>query len=185
MSGIDWSKAPEGATHYLAESDTDHECWLKLEGNVWFYMRPMQSDWRIATIDEDSRKTMTPRPSSPAWSGPQDGLPPAGVECLACWTSKTREYHKARIVAHDGGEVIYRWLDGPDAGLVRADDGHDFEMGRVKAFLPIRTPEQIAADEREAAIEELRKLLSSVACDDYQAAVAMIDAGYRKQEQPK
>lgn len=33
---IDWSKAPEGATHYNTETRRFHR-WMKLEGDVWFF----------------------------------------------------------------------------------------------------------------------------------------------------
>jgi len=40
--------------------------------------------------------------------------------------------------------------------------------------------DEAAAEDRQKGIEELRSLLSKVACDDYHAAVAIYDAGYRK-----
>ena len=164
MSGIDWSKSQPSDTHY----DTENRLFVNFDA---------MHDWN---------RKLVARPS-PAWSG--EGNPPVGIECLSCWTSGSREYHKAKIIAYDGGDVIYRWVDGPGVGLVRADDGNDFEMGEVKAFLPICTPEQIAEAEaeREAAVAAMLEL------DPYQpnTTLGMMsradfcrtlhDAGYRKQ----
>jgi hypothetical protein len=53
-------------------------------------------------------------------------------------------------------------------------------QGTADAFRPIRTPEQIAAEEREIRISEIRSVLSVVdPCGD--PAIALEAAGYRKQ----
>ena len=102
---IDWSKAPEGATHWQPENSRLMAAWIKVsQGKYWFRM-PYMDNWVV-------------------YSGPVVHL----------------------------GELIAKPL--------------------------------YAADQREKDIEELRVLLSKIACDDYHAAVAMIDAGYRKQEAP-
>jgi hypothetical protein len=117
------------------------------------------------------------------WTG--EGLPPVGTVCeMSLFASNKWELclpvhyleqpadHSDQVVVYQdslGGEVCYI-LDPPCSGSIQ--------------FRPIRTPEQIAAEEREAEIEVLRVLLSKVACDDYHAAVAVFEAGYRKQVTP-
>lgn len=109
------------------------------------------------------------------WDG--QGLPPVGTVCeVDIW----EEWPRCEIIAH------FQQRCGVVAAFtVEVVDGaKSLDAYGAEFFRPIRTAEQIAAEEREAAIEELRKLLSRVACDDYHAAVAMIDAGYRKQVAP-
>lgn len=108
------------------------------------------------------------------WDGV--GLPPVGTECEINHTKMG--WVRCEIIARkhmsDGGKThAIAWIDG---------DTLDQSQGI--RFRPIRTAEQIAAEERYAEIESLRVLLSKVACDDYHAAVAVFDAGYRKQVQP-
>lgn len=100
------------------------------------------------------------------WTG--EGLPPVGTVCE--WHPNVHGWVEVTILGHDGDDTWYR---------VKGED-HTQTCRNMAFFRPIRTPEQIAAEKREADIEELRVLLSNVACDDYQAAVAMIDAGYHK-----
>ena len=40
---IDWSKAPEGATHYLPDSPEDYECWVK---DGYSMLVGKQTTWR-------------------------------------------------------------------------------------------------------------------------------------------
>ena len=74
MSGIDWSKAPEGATHYR-------------EGVATFYKQTDRAyewsagRWQLIANDLNEFRwsdQLIARPS-PAWSG--EVLPPAGTEC--------------------------------------------------------------------------------------------------------
>ena len=182
MSEIDWSKAPEGATHHMAESITDYECWLKKQGAKWLYMRMNGQAWMKAVIDDDSLRTITERPS-PAWSG--EGLPPAGVECLARFSMAAAGidrisaemkispvwYGKKHVVYLHDGEEYTAFLDGAQ-------------------FRPIRTPEQIAKDERAAAFhaaicdveEKVSKWNTTIDCSAAIKATVdiMIAMGYRK-----
>jgi hypothetical protein len=53
-------------------------------------------------------------------------------------------------------------------------------------FRPIRTPEQIAAEEREKAIDAMNKLVGDIEKIPTwrDALAALYDAGYRKTEAP-
>lgn len=46
----------------------------------------------------------------PEWDG--EGLPPVGCECEALYDSGRGEWFLAKILAHDNGAVIGRWLEG-------------------------------------------------------------------------
>ena len=168
MEKIDWSKAPEGATHHMAESSTDYECWLKKQGAKWLYMRMNGKAWMKAVIDDDSLRTITERPS-PAWSG--EGLPPVGVVCechLPGELTNNYSWVEAKVI----------WHNGPtECAVVRSTS----RLAWCDEFRPIRTPEQIAADEREAAIEHMIRTYLDGAKDHRGGIRALYDAGYRKQ----
>lgn len=105
------------------------------------------------------------------WTG--EGLPPVGTVCEVLNNEVSGpEWERCTILYSGKFRIMY-------------DSESCYErVGFIDnlKFRQIRRPDQIAAEKREADIEELRMLLSKVACDDYHAAVAMIDAGYRKQD---
>lgn len=107
--------------------------------------------------------------SKVAWTG--EGLPPVGTVCEVLNNELSGpEWERCTILYSGKFRIMY-------------DSESCYErVGFIDnlKFRQIRTPDQIAAEKREADIEELRMLLSKVACDDYHAAVAMIDAGYHK-----
>ena len=110
------------------------------------------------------------------WDG--EGLPPAGTACDIRQTTLPNEWASATVLFVGDRRVFYRTADGD-------------EMSRPINFLlfrKIRTPEQIAADEREHGIRnactDISKALSELHEAEEPTAVAiieaMIDAGYRK-----
>ena len=141
---IDWSKAPEGATHYVVGSIHPFE---KRVGDDWFYY--VGGAWARIYRKGDDRITssalaVVPRRTTPSWSG--EGLPPAGVVCEMHYCG---EWEKTEILCIGVKHVFIRQI---------AVTGEAFECSlnlSACQFRPIRTPEQIAADEREAAIKEM------------------------------
>ncbi len=139
---IDWSKAPEGATHWCDESDTDYACWLRRsEDGSWHAMLPSHSAWHVAIVDDDTMRTTTPRPA--AWNG--EGLPPAGTVCEV--EDADGNWHECTVLAHFRTDAVF--IPDPDYPY-GVYDGLPAER-----FRPIRTPEQIAAEEREKAIDSM------------------------------
>lgn len=129
--------------------------------------------------------------SSPAWVGV--GLPPIGidVEVLSEYSHPRFDRfigQQVHIVAHDvinGDPVaVFRMpIDGDDAE-------QDYHAMVAKSFRPIRTPEQIAADERERQVKSMLDfdLLNPKAdigvgmLSRKEFCEALYDAGYRKFE---
>lgn len=119
----------------------------------------------------------------PAWVG--IGLPPVGidVEMFAGYSNPRFDRfigQQVHIVAHDvinGDPVaVFRTpIDGDDT----EQDYHAMVAG---SFRPIRTPEQIAEEEREAEIIEIEQIAISGENSGKTWASAIYDAGYRKQE---
>ncbi|HCU2081765.1 TPA: hypothetical protein OUI22_000382 [Pseudomonas aeruginosa] len=173
---IDWSKAPEGATHWEPRGPYFGEGWMKKEGNEWFYWGEGTNKWfkgkLSCNVSAEREATFEARPQE-AWDG--QCLPPVGITCES-WRSGVRRIVK--ILGH-GDEYIF----------VREDDGREIllSIGDGREFRPIRTPEQIAAEERRKSILHLANLLidSRGQCNEYSQAEAIFDAGYRRQEEGK
>ena len=174
MNEIDWSHAPEGATHY------NHTCfdWYKVTqiGAVFFWNGRA---WEPARFWDDSKHDCIQRPTTPSWSG--EGLPPVGVECEALWTSATGEYVRVVVVGydHDQSYAVYRILAGVRAGEYESSRQVDVEGH--PCFRLTRTPEQSAEDEREAAIDAMLAATPAPGSDiSLRVCEQLYDAGYRK-----
>lgn len=103
------------------------------------------------------------------WNG--EGLPPVGTVCE--YHSKDNEWMVCEVVAHRNNAAVV--LDAHDqAELVTRQD-----------FRPIRTQEQITAQEREQVLDDIYRIIRTVDRPGNKAdmAEALYDAGYRKQEQ--
>lgn len=176
MSQIDWSKAPEGATHYMPEGTAWTEgFWKKDEGN-YFYSN---GEWKFSHADPFRTDRLVARHSE--WSG--DGLPPVGTVCELLWCSTSGRYVGVIILAHDEAGAVYRFTDGEKKGDYGSE--HQGMIGEFCNFRPIRTPEQIAAEEREHAVQKMMDdttVLSGIHHNRRLLCAELYDAGYRKQE---
>ena len=172
---IDWSKAPEGATHYhpmtcqVGGGVSDHWfkpgffCVVGFESNGWVPdISPLQDrSGYIAKLED--------------WKG--EGLPPVGTVCEAQdWVNgDTPSWRQTKVIAHHLGFAVE----------TSSADGDDVEVGVCAAgdFRPIRTPEQIKAEERET---ELNRMVATVSMLDKgwarKVCAGLYDAGYRKFE---
>ena len=184
---IDWSQAPEGATHYVpAPNDLHHPIWLKMDGKTVLNAGYIGHDHWAHTYTRGSQpctdlSNAIARPTTPSWSG--EGLPPVGVVCEVDWCE---EWHKCEVIAH------FQQRCGMVAAFtVEISDGaKSLDAFGAGSFRPIRTTEQISADEREAAIEracaDIEKRIEGFNVQlSYSLAIratieAMIDKGYRK-----
>lgn len=166
MNDIDWSKAPEGATHY------NHTCfdWYKVTqiGAVFFWDGRA---WAPARFWDDRKHDCIQRPTTPSWSG--EGLPPVGVVCEAKW-GRTG-WARCVVFAHKPN------ANGGTDVLVDVDGDWTF-FDKPSMFRPIRTPEQIAADAREQALQAACDVVGCQVGSMYGVEVVkkLIDAGYRK-----
>lgn len=120
------------------------------------------------------------------WDGV--GLPPVGTVCefkipeefdqASPWRSELRSGHVVEIVHHyDTGIskcAVFKF---------KVDFGHLVEQATADCFRPVRTPEQIAAEEREA---EVNRMVATVSMLDKgwarKVCYALYDNNYRKQE---
>ncbi|HFQ8088838.1 TPA: hypothetical protein ACHS7S_005711 [Pseudomonas aeruginosa] len=122
-----------------------------------------------------------------SWDG--QGLPPVGTVCIVephntMWGFSSTSGYERKILAYYGE---YVWLGHAETPL---------ETTRIDKvdFRPLRTPEQIAADGRKKAIQQMQadanvsfgagELMTPKEYVEM-AIVALYDAGYRRQEEGK
>lgn len=165
---IDWSKAPEGFSVWIQDLEPD----LGSDLSGWHrelsdrYVGHEGGHW----LKENEGEYFTAHHRPEKWSG--EGLPPVGTVCEG-QVRGYGEWQKFTVLAHHNGHV---WVAG--------DDGkHCMTVPPHGKFRPIRTPEQIAAEEREKVIAEML-----AACPYPGSPVSRSDcehlykAGYRKVE---
>lgn len=174
---IDWSKAPAGydlaySTGPFWDGDDRHKGQIKF-ARLNSYCLPQTSTGEVLQENERSWVVVGRLTTTPSWSG--EGLPPVGVVCEV--RNAPGGWGKATIKYQGKGIIVWLWdrQDGNTDQIEFASCPDRLE------FRPIRTPEQIAADEREAAINELHTDL--VPAPRHVVAIiydAMTRLGYRK-----
>ncbi len=178
---IDWTKAPEGATHWEPRSDKYREAWMKNAADKWFFWGSRREAWiEESGISAEREAKFEARPQE-SWNG--QGLPPVGTLCE--WHGPNSDgpdgwvYTESNVVAYtDDGLFICMQKPGCWPVVQRIDNCE---------FRPLRTPEQIAAEEREKAINQM---ISDAGYVDpkigtFVAMRNLYDAGYRRQEEGK
>lgn len=176
---IDWSTAPDGATHWEPKGTEFGEGWMKKVGNEWSYWlegsEVWAGVWADCFVSAEREATFEARPQEP-WSG--QGLPPVGTLCE--WHGPNSDgpdgwvYTESNVVAYtDDGLFICMQKPGCWPVVQRLDNCE---------FRPLRTPEQIAAEERAKAIEEMCFAVETLTVKQ---AKALYEAGYRRQEEGK
>ena len=199
---IDWSKAPEGATHWDKGINNRVAGWMKLEDGVWYWWPAANAfscpkKWH-ASLNQHMIQTegFVERPAP--WTG--EGPPPVGTVCeWAGCTFAPEDPKEPDLHIGDHVTIIAHFKDGefdlaaftfnpqthnPDRGTAWVN------QGAHGCFRPIRTPEQIAAEERKKAHEELMHHIAGYmgrdnphSADDGLAKY-LLDHDYRKQPTP-
>lgn len=171
---IDWNSAPEWCVaHALFAFNSDiSEVWVG------------EDKWQRLTQDKSfpygggggdahhnpTRKQFKYETPRPKWV--EGELPPVGTVCE--WCPNQDGWVQVEILGHDGEETWFR----------RAGQSISETCLRMAFFRPIRTPEQIAAEEREKAIDEMLKDFGKFFANPMTSARTIYDAGYRKQVKP-
>ncbi|HBN8363697.1 TPA: hypothetical protein NH827_003875 [Pseudomonas aeruginosa] len=173
---IDWSKAPEGATHWEPKGTEFGEGWMKKVGNEWSYWlegsEVWAGVWADCFVSAEREATFEARPQE-TWDG--KGLPPVGL--MVEWKAGLdHDWQRVTVLAYANGDAWFQPEDGPS-----------FIVGNPANFRRIRTPEQIAAEERSKECDRIFVILSSVEREGNRSdmAEALYDAGYRRQEEGK
>ena len=163
---IDWSKAPEGATH----KDPDTDCFYKLVKDVWHLIFGDGESVVSASIynGETKPSDLIERPKNQeAWNG--NGKPPIGIECEVrfndVWSiCKTLAYHQVSDTA-----VAVHFLNGSNS------------LFWCATFRPIKTAEQLADEEREDAANKMFQRFGGIGGLTKKQCIWVVSEGYRKQ----
>ena len=167
---IDWSKAPEGATHYCSGTNSFHDGYYKRD-NTCVY-KWCNTLWMAYTNDfqwfEEKCKLI---PNESQW---QNGLPPVGLECEFRGKSVGIKLNFRKITPLFFGKLYFVYLD---------DDGSE-EVGHCISeyeFRPLKTQAEI---DREYLIRILcggHPEIEIKALDDCWGEIAdrVINAGYK------
>lgn len=152
--------APEDATHYAKY------CHYKVIGDTWM-VYISDNEW----VKSDSMyngqikpSDIIARPQPKPWSGPEDGLPPVGIECEVENPLEDGQWCKVKILAWDAECAVFQ------AG---ADYPYVYDGQGLEGFRPLRTPEQL----RENAI---REFMDVVGIDCRVTASRAVDAGFKR-----
>lgn len=193
MSEIDWSKAPEGATHYASSQGSWDAAWYILESENLASMLDdgIDTEWGWRPIDSEDRSELLPRlipRHAPQWSG--TGLPPVGtfVEMVNDKDYTVSDYGKQFIGEPCVVMAAFINSQGYDMVAVEKDDGACCCF-RADMCRPILTEAQIAAEERGKELEAMEEVAArawrSVNPGEDMISVivsALHKDGYRKKE---
>ncbi|MFU5560248.1 hypothetical protein ACM7V5_04775 [Pseudomonas aeruginosa] len=170
---IDWTKAPEGANKAGFTGPNNYLQFYRIPGRFGDYDYWSENNGWRGTDFPTCANQLFERPAKVEWDG--RGLPPVGVECEyrhMIWP----EYRRCEI----------RYIS--DESLVAYDNGQEqYYRTPDMLFRPLPTPEQIAAEEREKAIDAMLDLdppheSGFGMTSRRQFCEVLFDAGYRRQE---
>ncbi|HGT2710327.1 TPA: hypothetical protein ACM2VU_004268 [Pseudomonas aeruginosa] len=165
---IDWSCAPAEATHYCIGDDLNP--WRKIVGTTVYALN--RKKWVMwSSFNEGYMPAYYAPIPLETWDG--QGLPPVGTGCEVKNDISDSWDAVDEILAHTV-------IKGTAVAVFKRGD--HIAYSPKSAFRPIRTPEQIAAEEREKAIEEMCFAEETLTVKQ---AKALYEAGYRRQEEGK
>lgn len=178
MSQIDWSKAPEGATHCCRYGYSFHDF---SNGGHKHWLCGQWVDHKSKFEEYDTPGALVARP----WTG--EGLPPAGTVCelserVLLADSYTADWFEAGTQVEIGGHAIFARSTWPVCSICVVGENFTGTISEV-CLRHIRTPEQISAEERAAAIEDMWSTYWQPEATSAKQALGLLwDAGYRKTE---
>ena len=155
------------------QSKVDNEIYFEPQAFGDFYAPERADDYMDALVTrsqwQEARDALL-KADAKEWSG--EGLPPVGVRCERSINPST--WKLTRICGHSADGAYAAFYDGD--GLMGWGDDCKFR--------PIRTPEQIAAEDRSVAISDIINTIGWLNTQPgcHEAAGRLYDAGYRKQE---
>lgn len=172
LKEVDWSKAPDGATHY------NEDCtwpWLKESPASYFVEdKKVWIEYSCTSNHKEHLNNAVKRPQE--WDG--SGVPPVGMVCEYRLNDGAWFTCKITYTLSGTDDCFVAWCEH-----LNSDQFLTFSSRRYKLQLrKIKTPEQIAAEERLQAIVEM---CSDIRDSDFKTVAALYDAGYRKVEVKK
>ena len=194
---IDWSKAPKGATHCTPVGDQPNRrpVFWRVVAGVALECWAMENDFsevrdHFRYSDAGCQAFIPDRAVARPWGYGGEGLPPVGTVCEFAGfnpeetlPTDPRVGDQVTVIAHfKSGSIdvaAFTFYAAPEFKYLQV------AQGAYGCFRPFRTAEQIAAEDRETAIDEMTAL-SPLLDKGWSRKVceALYDADYRKQAQP-
>ena len=165
MINIDWSYAPSGATHFHKGDIMYRPHWRK--SGFYCDLGLEAFGWIKDTYPSPISECIERPKKQEVWHG--EGLPPVGTVC---------DMHIDDFGWITGTVVVHIDLDEPTAV---AHNGEEVFHGNASDFRPIKTAEQMAEEERNATIQDIRDIANGALDRGITGAEAIYLAGYRKQ----
>lgn len=184
MSKVDWSLAPEGATHY--RPDAKNVFWYKERGGDFMYFEDSSGQWCYSSASDRVVRSFIERQSVKPWSGPEDGLPPSSLcsvgKMVQVMSLPTHHHEDVSIYLSRPSKIVASYTDddGDTFLLLQISVegcGTGYECFAAHRVLPAKTEKQIAADKRETAIRELMDIAQ---VDCRVTAARLVDAGFKR-----
>lgn len=179
---IDWSKAPQRATHCTPKYADCYTVFWRVENGEALEAWTVNDDYGVMQCysyrpgEGCPSFVMSQAIARPApWTG--EGLPPVGMVC-ELRAHKLCEWGRAVIRFASRNVVVWEWEDEPENGGLCTRYINEVEIR------PTSTPEQIAAEERAKVIADMAKEIGPGFHSPERAAECLYDAGYRKQVAP-
>lgn len=175
MEQIDWSKAPPHATHWCPGNARIEAGWIYNIGGEFYSCYADKGLEHIPAFPAWREEKLIQRPPKQTWTG--TGLPPVGTVCERRFhDTEGSSWNRVTVTAHGHKKI-----------MCLEESGDEWAHYALEvSFRPARTPEQIAAEQREKDIEEMLDLFKSTACkqtyDMRGGIAALFDAGFRKFE---
>lgn len=169
---INWDDQPKGYPVWIEDLDGGRGDWHRDDGD-----RYTSRDGCFWTKPGDGYYTVHFKPEI-QWAG--EGPPPVGTVCelsqsVLLADANNADWFAAGTQVEVGGHATFDGATGAVCAVCVVGLNFTGTLSEV-CLRPIKTAEQIAAEERESAIKDLMQL------DDiyHEQASAIYDAGYRK-----
>ena len=168
---IDWSKAPEDATHAGTTTRLQIPVFYKdIREDKYSYWYDDGDGWQEDVIGHPACTPLIECPKKQeAWDG--EGLPHVNCFCetldedINCWV-------KVEIYSH---------TEFMGEAHACAKNGTDMFYGLAHEFRPIKTAEQLAEEEREDAANKMFQRFGGIGGLTKKQCIWVISEGYRKQ----
>lgn len=168
MSKVDWSLAPEGATHY-GEVSSNRICWYSVKSDCRYDYAYQNEGYHAEKWTPSGgapgHPPLIPRPKPKPWSGPEDGLPPTGT---VCEHKRVHEWQQIEVFA------VKPNYNGSNTALFTYGNGCWGGCAEPSFFRAIPSQAQL----RETAI---RELMDIAGVDCRVTAARLVDAGFKRE----
>lgn len=146
------------ATHYDMEDAGRYQAWIQKGPNFWMWWTAR--GWEEAEEYPSNGPAphswdIIPRPTHFQWTGPEDGLPPVGIECE--YRRNTDDWRVEVVFGHRVDS------QGNVSAFINFDGGKNWDYSNdPNKFRPLRTAEEVQREAMIAAAMEYRPVGLSV-----------------------